>query len=1424
MDEPGAPSPAPAAPSARPRRHPLRALAGVLLTALTLAAVLLTAAWWAARTDRGSAWLLSVLPGVQVTAPSGRLLGDFQAERLVLHLPGGATLTLTGVGWHGVAITRAPAPLWFRVAIDSVDVRRVDLAPAPSPTPPKPLNPPANLRLPIELALRSLHIGTLQTSALGDMPVRDLDASLHLGANAGAEHRIDRLTLAWDRLRLSGEARMATSAPMTLRAAIGLAQLGNAALPAWSASVALVGPLAAPVLTARVRAAPAPQRPTQALDTRATLHPFAAWPLGDLQASTTALDLSAFSSAAPATALTVQAQATSSAADRPAHVAITATNALAGRWNEGRLPLRRMTLELAGRPDRPGELTLRTLDADLGTAQASAGHLSATGRWSPGGWNLAAALQALQPALLDARAPVMQLTGPLTLTSGTPSGADIEVQADLGGQLATRGPARAVRLKLDASIGRQRIELRELQALAGGARASLTGLATHASGSAPWAVKAQAALVDFDPALWWPGRADAPLRDATNRLNARASVDLSVPATEADRPLLERLAALRGEATFAIDPSLLAGVPLSGDATLRSGAGAPARALLRLDADGNTLHADGHLSTSGSGAGDAWDVSVNGAALQRLAPLFKRLRPAGADATLAGTLSATAHVSGRWPMLATTGRLDAAALRVGALSVHQAQARWSLGTAADAPVEAQATLTQASLVSGAGPGPSLESLQLQLKGTGRAHLLSLRAESKARPPAWAEALQAGAVAAAPAVPEAPTAPAASTTPVAPAASAASATPAVPATGARTVAVLQAQGGFIDQPGTTFGGWRGTIRQLEARSNAAAAAPLLRARDVALEVLWAGGPQRATVQPGRAEVLGGALRWSRIAWQAANGPGTYAQIEADAELEPLRIAPLLARAQPDFGWGGDLTVAGHLKLRSAPTFSADIVIERSAGDLTVTDELGTTALGLTDLRLGLSAADGVWNFTQGLAGTTLGVAAGAVVVHTAPQATWPGAEAPVQGVLELRVADLGTWGTWVPPGWRLGGALHTSASIGGRFGAPEYTGEIDGTQLSVRNFLQGVNVSGGDLAIRLQGSTARIERFSAKAGTGSVELEGSASLGEAPKAVLTITADKFQLLGRVDRRIVTSGSGQLQLDRKTLAFDGRFNVDEGLIDFTRSDAPTLSDDVEVVRRAPGVVSPAAAASGNVSPSATAAPTRDVALNLNVTLGERLRLRGRGLDTGLRGELHITSPGGRLAVNGTVRTADGTYAAYGQKLSIDRGLISFNGPVGDPRLDIEATRPNLDVRVGVAVSGSATNPRVRLFSQPELSEIDKLSWLVMGRASDGLGRTDTALLQRAALALLAGEGGGLTNPLTQALGLDEVSVRQTEGEVRQTVVALGKQLSRRWYVGYERGLNATSGSFQLVYRIAQRFTLRAQSGLDNSLDLVWAWRWQ
>lgn len=1413
-----APPPAAAAavaPLPHSRRRWWHAFAGVAATLMTLVIALAAALWWAVGSERGSAWLLSALPGVDVIAPKGALLGDFEAQRMSIRLPGNSgQVVLDSAGWRGLRIARAAAPRWCLITLDDLHARRIDVTLAPSPNT-EPLARPADLQLPVELDLRSLRVGELHLSTFGAAPLRDLQARVHLGANAGAEHRIERLSLAWDRLRGSGTARIATAAPMTLDVAVSLTQdtpatpvaadtlatAGRPALPAWSAQATLTGPLAEPLLQATVRAQPSAQRPAQALDARASVRPFARWPLGDVQVRTTALDLSAFSSAAPATAFTGQADAKSTGLDQPARIAIRLTNALAGRWNEGRLPLRSLTLDVDGRPDQPGTLAFRTLAAELGTTLASAGRLTGNGRWTRERWNLDATLQALQPAQLDARAPPMRLNGTLALTGGGLAGRasapdSIDVKASLAGTLTERGTDRAVQLALDASASPQRFELRDLQARAGGARASATGTATQATGGAPWVLKARLGLVDFDPAVWWPGRDDSAWRKGTTRLNAKGNFDASVPAAVlesfAERPAAELLNTVHGAAELTVADSLLVGVPVSGQGSLHSATGGTLVSALNLASAGNRIKLQGRLTAASQGTDDAWNLSIDGPALDRLAPVLALFLAPGADTRLGGSLTASTHIAGRWPALTSTGQIDANALRVGNLSVQGAHARWRAGSTANAAVEAELTLLKAA--SGAN-APSVESARLLLQGTGRAHTLSLRADSKALPPAWTEALApVGAAAAA----------------------------------ARTVLDVQAQGGLIDLPSATLAGWRGELQKIDlhAEPGAADAKPLLRIQAVGIDVQWAGGPAQATVQPGRAEVLGGALRWSRVTWQAASGASQPARIDAEAELEPLRIAPILARLQPDFGWGGDLTIGGRLLLHSAPTFAADIVIERRAGDLTVTDEVGTQGFGLTDLRLALSAQNGVWNFTQAVAGKALGAGAGAVVMRTSPQAVWPAPETPIEGVFELQVAHLATWGGWVPPGWRIDGALRTSVSFGGRFGAPQYTGEIVGSQVSVRNFLQGVSVSDGDVAIRLQGSSAHVERFTAKAGGGSIRAQGDASFGVAPQATVTLTAERFQLLGRVDRRIVTSGQARLQFDARNVAVDGRFDVDEGLIDFSRSDAPALAADVEVTR-APSAAASAAATAQRAAAQAPNLPAntrRDVALDLRVGLGQKLRIRGHGLDTGLRGELHITSPGGRLAVNGTVQAVDGTYAAYGQKLGIDRGVIVFNGEVGNPRLDIEATRPNLDLRVGVAVTGTASSPRIRLFSEPELSEMDKLSWLVMGRASDGLGSADTALLQRAALALLSGEGGGLTEQFTKAIGLDELSVRQSQGEVRDTVVSVGKQLSQRWYVGYERGLNATAGSWQLIYRVARRFTLRAQSGEDNSLDVIWSWRWQ
>jgi len=94
------------------------------------------------------------------------------------------------------------------------------------------------------------------------------------------------------------------------------------------------------------------------------------------------------------------------------------SNAAAGRWNEGRLPLRSAKLALAAQPDHAADITLSSLLAELGNTQAAAGTVQGQGEWRNGRWTLATTVQALQPAQLDARAPAMQLAGTLGLSGG----------------------------------------------------------------------------------------------------------------------------------------------------------------------------------------------------------------------------------------------------------------------------------------------------------------------------------------------------------------------------------------------------------------------------------------------------------------------------------------------------------------------------------------------------------------------------------------------------------------------------------------------------------------------------------------------------------------------------------------------------------------------------------------------------------------------------------------------------------------------------------------------------------------------------------------------------------------------------------------------------------------------------------------------
>ena len=1401
--------------AARPRRRRWRWLLVVALLLLVLLGALAGGAGWLLGTTPGAAWLLARVPGVQAEGVGGSLLGPaFKVDRLVLRWAPDAAATVEGFETTGLVWSWRPAPgAWIGLRAARLGAARISVATGPPATATPPPVLPTSLRLPLQLDIEALQVGELKVDA--QPPVRQLTMRLKLGA----EHRIDDLGLDWDQLRISGgRVRIAADAPFALQGTLAVASNGSGTLP-WQAALRSDGTLERLTLAATLRGPATAGQAAPSLDLKSELAPFRAWPLLALNASTEALDLRSLLGTLPQTQLGGRVDVQSSGTEAPIGVTLTLKNALAGRWDAGRLPLSAATLTLSADLRRRDRLVLPAFDLALGDG----GRWRGSAEWDGKVLSLRTQLEALQPQRLHGAAPATQLSGPLAITlRGMPSPADAEprfdleaLRVDLVGQLDGRleGAPHPVRLEIDASGGIEQLDLRKLRASAGPASAQLQLNASREAGGG-WRLQGEAELERFDPLPWWPGTDAAPWRRGPHRFSASGRFALQLPAEAATLAPLALAPRVAGTARLQVRDSLLAGVPLGASFDLGADGIASTPGKLRAEAvlGGNRFSVDGRVDPFGAGAADRLQVEVDAPDIGTLAPLARLLPGLASTLPRRGRVELRADAEGRWPTLRTSGVVRAGNLQLGDIALGRLQTDWKLATGTAPTLSLQAELD--ALRTGK---QVIDRLRADVQGTPAQHRLQLSAALPVTmPPALGQLLGLPTATTPPPVRGATGAAATG----APGAAATARAPAPPtpraAAPAGTLAELVADGRWSAAPG---GGssWQVEATRLVVRADDAtppAGVPAwldasgLRA---ALRFGADGALQSAQAEPGRARLAGAfALAWQQVELDATRA---LPALTLRAAIEPFAVAPLLVRAQPTMGWGGDLQLKASIDVRAFERFDADLVVERAGGDLHVGENGSRLQLGLSDLRLGLAAHDGIWTVTQAMAGRTLGEMAGALRARTTPEQRWPPADAPLDGVVEARVANLGIWGTWVPPGWRLAGALRTSATVAGTFGAPEYSGEVRGSGIGVRNALQGVDVHDGEVAITLKGETATIETFRLRGGDGTLEIAGGASFGNKPAAQLRLQARQLRVLGRIDRRVVASGDAVMSLTADLLQLDGSLKVDEGLFDISRADAPALDDDV-VVRRT-GVQKAAVADTGTAS-------RRQLRVAVDVDLGEKLRIFGRGLDSTLRGKLRITTPGGRLAINGSVRTDRGTYAAYGQKLVIERGIITFNGPPDTPVLDVLALRKSQDSRVGVAVGGPVMSPRVRLYSEPDMSETDKLSWLLLGRASSGLGRDDTALLQSAALGLLSGEGEGKSDALLRQLGIDEFSVRQSDGEVRETVIAIGKQISDRLYVGYERGVNATTGTWQLIYRVAQRFTLRAQSGQDSAVDLIWTWR--
>jgi len=530
-------------------------------------------------------------------------------------------------------------------------------------------------------------------------------------------------------------------------------------------------------------------------------------------------------------------------------------------------------------------------------------------------------------------------------------------------------------------------------------------------------------------------------------------------------------------------------------------------------------------------------------------------------------------------------------------------------------------------------------------------------------------------------------------------------------------------------------------------------------------------------------------------------GTLSGIDSGFLLALLNHPPAIS---------GTLTLGGKWQLAATDTLNGELDLQRERGDLSV-DAGPVTALGLSRLALAATITDDQLSAKLDASGAVFGTMSAEVRTALARRGGSLGlpGNAPLSLNVELDMPSL-AWATSL-----LGGSMAVDGSLKGRFGGqgtvaqPQLSGSIAGDGLKFEDPEQGIYLEDGSLRAKLQENRLILERLALHGGAGMLEGSGSVAWASGKaSAQIALKASKLELIKRLDRQLILSGNAAATLADRRVHVTAKLKADKGEIMLAEADAPTLSSDVVVL--------------GRGGEAERKSPPIAADIDLDLDLGEHFHLKGKGIDARLAGAVEVHAAGGAPATaSGNIRVAQGTYAAYGQRLTIDPGILTFAGPLDDPGLDIVALRKGLAVEAGVAIRGTALAPQISLTSTPSVPDSDKLSWLVLGHGMEGSNRSDLGLLQTAAGALLGrGESITLQQRIAHAAGLDEFSVGGSgSGGLGSAVLTLGKRLSSRAYLSFEQGLTAATNLMKITYTLTPHVSLRAETGTNSAVDVFY-----
>ncbi len=413
--------------------------------------------------------------------------------------------------------------------------------------------------------------------------------------------------------------------------------------------------------------------------------------------------------------------------------------------------------------------------------------------------------------------------------------------------------------------------------------------------------------------------------------------------------------------------------------------------------------------------------------------------------------------------------------------------------------------------------------------------------------------------------------------------------------------------------------------------------------------------------------------------------------------------------------------------------------------------------------------------------------------------------------------------FLPPALQsIEGDLAFDGAAAGSLASPKLTGALEITDGAYTELASGFSIIGIEGTARADSASSRIDFSLTGSGTGqtakTIAANGYATLGDSARLSSDIVLTRARIAAGPVSTVEATGNISLGGPFDSLTAEGDIAIRDLSAEVVTPERTGLVD-ITVV----------AVDQGDGAPSSVqrSSALETLTYDLRIKGSEGLVIKGRGLESEWRADVHVVGRADAPVVLGVLTLEEGTIDFASRRFAMTRGSIDFDRlSPNNPSLDLRAERETESGTTAVIViKGRAEAPRITLESTPALPQEDIMALVLFDKPATELSALQSLQVAEG-LAELGGigpfGGKGLTGATRQALGLDMFNLDLDEADSAASTLTVGKYVADDLFVSATQDARGQNGSLRIEYEIIDNLTVETELRQDGDQTVSANWK--